>query len=266
MSDLLEFLLRYGYLLTLGCVFAEQLGLPLPAVPVLMGMGALSRSGDVSFTGVLLMALIGSMAADLIWYYLGGRYGQSVLRLICRISLEPDSCVRKTEDTFTRRGIWTLLLAKFVPGLNAAAVPLAGMIKTPIGLFLAFDSTGLLLWAGAYIGLGYIFRNQIEELAASLAQGHSVVLILAVIIAGYVAYKQFKRRRFLKALVVDRITPEDLKSRLDAHHKVVILDLRNQLEIDTDRFRIPGAFHAIPEVLSRNADIPRDKEVVLYCT
>ena len=266
MTELLDFLLRYGYWLTLGCVFAEQMGLPLPAVPVLVGMGALSRSGDVSFPAVLLVALIGSMAADLTWYYLGGRYGRAVLRLICRISLEPDSCVRRTEDTFARRGVWTLLFAKFVPGLNAAAVPLAGMIRTRLDLFIALDTAGLLFWAGAYSLLGYIFSDQIEDLAASLAQGHSILLILAVVIGCYVAYKQRKRRRFLKTLMVDRITPEELKTRLDAHQKVLVLDLRNQLEVNTDRVRIPGAFHTIPEVLSRDGDIPRDQEVVLYCT
>ena len=266
MSELLEFLLRYGYWLTLGCVFAEQMGLPLPAVPVLVGMGALSRSGDVSLAVVLLTALIGSLLADLTWYYLGGRYGRAVLRLICRISLEPDSCVRRTEDTFSRRGIWTLLFAKFVPGLNAAAVPLAGLIRTRLDLFLVFDSTGLLLWAGAYAMLGYIFSDQIEGLVAFLAQGHSILLILVVIVGSYVGYKHLQRRRFIKTLAVDRITPEELKSRLDMRQKVLVLDLRNQLEVNTDRFRIPGAFHTIPEVLGREGDIPRDEEVVLYCT
>ena len=139
MPDLLQFLLKYGYVVIFGAAFAEQIGLPLPAVPLLVGMGALSRSGAFSFPIVVLTGLIGSLAADLIWFELGWFHGRSVLRLICRISLEPDYCVRRTEDAFERLGLWALLLAKFVPGLNAAAVPLAGMVKTPLFRFLVFD-------------------------------------------------------------------------------------------------------------------------------
>src|SRR5438067_10359083 len=135
MSDLLQFLLKYGYIVIFGAAFAEQIGLPLPAVPLLVGMGALSRSGDFSFAMVVLAAVIASLVADLIWYELGLLHGRSVLRLICRMSLEPDYCVRRTEDAYERLGLWILLPAKFIPGFNAAAVPLAGMMKTPLFRF-----------------------------------------------------------------------------------------------------------------------------------
>ncbi len=267
MNELLAFLLRYGYWFTLGSVFIEQMGLPLPAVPILVGMGALARSGDFSLGAIILVALSGGMAADLIWYHLGRHYGRSVLRVICRISLEPDHCVRRTEDAFMSRGIWALPLAKFVPGLNAAAVPLAGMIKTGLGRFLVFDTSGLLLWTGAYATLGYVFSTEIGRLIAYLSQlGSSLVLIAAIAVAAYVGYKYVQRQRFLKALAIDRITPEQLKSRMDSNQKVVVIDLRNQLDVNTDRFRIPGAFHALPELLEREADLPRTEEVVLYCT
>src|SRR5215510_6436929 len=125
MPDLLQFLLKYGYLVIFGAAFAEQIGLPLPAVPLMVGMGALSRSGEFSIALVIFVSVIGSLAADLIWYELGRRHGRAVLQLICRISLEPDYCVRRTEDGFERRGLWILLFAKFVPGFNAATVPMA---------------------------------------------------------------------------------------------------------------------------------------------
>lgn len=266
MHELFGFLLRFGYWLTFGSVFVEQMGLPLPAVPILVGMGALSRSGEFSFEAVILIALLGSMAADVIWYHLGRRYGHSVLNLICRIALEPDFCVRRTEDVFGRRGIWTLLLAKFVPGLNAAAVPLAGMIKTPFARFLVFDSAGLVLWAGAYTALGYVFSNQIERLIGYLSQlGNSLGVMALMIVGIYLGYKYRQRQRFLKTLVVDRITPEELKARMDSKEKVVVLDLRNQLDVNTERFRIPGAFHVLPEAVNDD-DVPLDEEVVLYCT
>ncbi|HYR88563.1 MAG TPA: VTT domain-containing protein [Terriglobia bacterium] len=267
MNELLEFLIRYGYWVTLASVFFEQMGLPLPAVPILIGMGALARSGDFSFFGVLVIALAGSLAADLIWYYLGFHYGRSVLGVICRISLEPDYCIRRTEDAFIRRGIWALTLAKFVPGLNAAAVPLAGMIKTRFLRFLAFDTAGLVLWAGAYTTLGYIFRNQVEQVIAYLSDlGTSFGLTAAIVVAGYIGYKYLQRHRFLKTLKVERITPEELKRIMDTNQEVFVLDLRNQLDVNLDRFRIPGAFHTLPELLEQEGDIPRDKQVVLYCT
>jgi membrane protein DedA with SNARE-associated domain len=266
MNESLAFLFRYGYWLILGSVFLEALGLPLPAVPLLIAIGALSRSGEVSFVFVILISLVASGAADLIWYQLGRRFGRWVLALICSISLEPAYCVRRTEDVYVKCGVWTLLFAKFVPGLNAAAVPLAGMMKTPLPRFLLFDSLGLILWAGAYAGTGYIFSNGIERLLRYLSNvGYSFLALMLVIAGGYVAYKYRQRKWFLKSIDVERVTPEELKSKLESKEKLVILDLRNQLDIMSDRFRIPGAFHVLPEMLGQ-ADLPRHHEVVLYCT
>jgi len=267
MNELLAFLLHHGYWLTLGAVFLEQMGVPLPAVPILVGMGALARSGDFSLTTVILVALAGGLAADLIWYAMGWFYGRSVLRVICRITLEPDHCVRRTENAFVRRGIWTLPLAKFVPGLNAAAVPLAGMIKTQLWRFLIFDMAGLLLWTGAYATLGYVFSTEIGRLVAYLSTlGNSLLLLGVLAVMAYLGFKYVQRQRFQKTLVMDRITPEELKSKMDSSQEVVVVDLRNQLDVNTDRFRIPGAFHALPDLLQRETGLPRNREVVLYCT
>jgi membrane protein DedA with SNARE-associated domain/rhodanese-related sulfurtransferase len=266
MNEILNLLVHGGYGLTLGAVFLEQLGLPLPAAPVLMGMGALSRSGRFSLSVVLLISLTGALTADLIWYYLGRRYGRSVLQMMCRISLEPDFCVRRTEDAFVKRGLWTIPFAKFVPGLNAAAVPLAGMTQTGFFRFLAFDAVSLLMWAGVYTSLGYVFSNQLEHLAAYLARFGSSVLILAMLALGaYIGRKYLERRRFLRTLTIDRITPEELRSKLGRDEEVLVLDLRNQLDRKFDRFRIPGAYHVLPELLGQRGDIPRDRDVVLYC-
>jgi rhodanese-related sulfurtransferase len=187
--------------------------------------------------------------------------------MICRISLEPDFCVRRTEDAFIKRGLWTIPLAKFVPGLNAAAVPLAGMIRIEFFSFLAFDTVSLLMWAGVYAALGFVFSNQLEHLAAYLAHFGSSVLILAMIVlAAYIGHKYLERQRFLNTLTIDRITPEELRSMLDRDYEVLVLDLRNQLDRNFDGFRIPGAYHVLPELLGQRGDIPRDCEVVLYCT
>src|SRR5215470_595512 len=212
MSDLLQFVLNHGYIVVFGTAFSEQLGLPLPAVPLLIGMGALSRSGDFFFGGVVATAAIASLSADLIWYQLGRFHGRSVLRLICRISLEPDYCVRRTEDAFERFGCWALLPAKFVPGFNAATIPLAGMMKISLFRFLALDIVGVMLWSSAYTTLGYVFSEEVERVIMYLSTlGTSLLILIIAGLAMYIGYKLYQRQRFLKTLSIVRITPEELK-------------------------------------------------------
>ncbi len=268
MSQLVNFLLRHGYAVIFVSVFAEQAGLPLPAVPVLVTTGALSRSGYFSFSRVILTAIAASLVADVIWYQLGRRYGRSVLNVICKLSLEPDSCVRRTEDAFARRGLWTLVFAKFVPGLNSATVPLAGMIRTPPARFLLFDTAGLLLWTTAYTSLGYIFSEQVELVITYLYNlGVSFFVLVVASISVYIAFKFRQRSKFLATLTAARITPEELQSKLEAKQGVIVFDLRNQLDVTTDRVRIPGAFHVLPEHLEMDhRDVPADQDLVLYCT
>jgi membrane protein DedA with SNARE-associated domain/rhodanese-related sulfurtransferase len=268
MGELINFLLRHGYSVVFFSVLAEQAGLPLPAVPVLVSTGALARSGTLSFSAVILTAVTASLIADVIWYSLGRRHGRAVLTVICRISLEPDYCVRRTQDAFARRGLWTVMFAKFVPGLNAAAVPLAGMIRISPARFLAVDIAGLLLWSGTYTLLGYIFSEQVELLINYLRRlGISFVVFVLACLAAYIAFKYRQRKKFLSTLVATRITPEELRSQMDARRGVTVLDLRNQLDVTTDRVRIPGAFHVIPEHLDMDyRDIPADQDLVLYCT
>jgi membrane protein DedA with SNARE-associated domain/rhodanese-related sulfurtransferase len=268
MSDLLQFLSDYGYLVVFGAAFAEQIGLPVPAVPLIVSMGALSRSGQFMLAGVVVIAASASLSADLIWYELGRYHGRSVLRLICRISLEPDYCVRRTEDAFERLGLWALLPAKFIPGFNAATVPLAGMMKTPLLKYLLFDGAGALLWAGVYASLGFIFSREIEQILTYLATfGVSIVILVAIGLGIYIAYKLDQRRRFLKELQVSRITPEELKAKMDAREKIMVFDIRNRLDRRTDPVRIPGAFHILPEHIDfQPEDLSPDQEIIVYCT
>src|SRR5215470_13913373 len=268
MSDLLQFVLKYGYIVIFGTAFAEQIGLPVPALPLLIGMGALSRSGDSSFVLVVASATIASLAADFIWYHLGRLHGRSVLRLICRISLEPDYCVRRTEDTFERLGMWALLPAKFIPGFNAATVPMAGMMKIPLLRFTVFDIAGVTLWSGTYTLLGYVFSHEIERIILHLSTfGTSLFLLIAATLAVYIVFKVKQRHRFLKALSILRITPEELKAKMDARENIVIFDMRNRLDRNTEPVRIPGAFHVLPDHIEfQPEDLPPDQEIVIYCT
>jgi membrane protein DedA with SNARE-associated domain len=170
MNDLLQFLLQYGYLILFVFVAAEQIGLPIPAVPVLLGVGALAGSGRMSVGLALGVALAASLPADLVWYELGRRRGGGVLGFLCRLSLEPDSCKRATENLFMRRGSGALLIAKFFPGLSTLAPPLAGIVAIARPRFLLLDTLGALIWAGAWLGLGYAFRDALDTVLVMAAR------------------------------------------------------------------------------------------------
>jgi membrane protein DedA with SNARE-associated domain/rhodanese-related sulfurtransferase len=268
MHSILEFLVRHGYVVLLGWVFTEQIGLPIPSLPVLLAAGALAGTGRISFFASLFLAILGSLAADTIWFNLGRLKGIKVLQFLCKISLEPDSCVRRTEGIFAKEGARSLLLAKFLPGLGAVAPPLAGIFHMRLARFLLFDATGAGLWAGTFLGLGYVFSEQIERIAdhaATLGGGLLVILIGAL--AGYIGYKYYKRQHFIRELRISRITAEELKSQIDRGEDMVIVDLRHALDFEADPETIPGAFRMdAKELREKNDKLPRDRQIILYCT
>jgi membrane protein DedA with SNARE-associated domain len=268
MSETLEFVVRHGYLVLFVWMVADQVGLPIPAIPLLMAAGALAGSGRLSLWIILLVSLVASLLADTLWYELGRRKGVRVLNFLCRVSLEPDSCVRRTEQVFGRYGARSLLISKFVPGLTTAAPPLAGIFGMRLPRFLAFAGLGALLYAGAFAGIGYLFSAQLERLAeGALVLGEWAVLLIVGGFALFILGKLWQRRRFLHRLRTARITPEELKERLDRGEEIVVVDLRHALDLDAEPHHIPGALHLTPdEIENRHAEIPRDRDVVLYCT
>jgi membrane protein DedA with SNARE-associated domain len=204
MDEAIRFLLRHGYAVMFLTVVAEQLGLPVPSVPVLLAMGALSGSGEFSLAIALPLAVAGCLVGGLSWYELGRRRGRRILKLLCRISLEPDFCIRRAEDVFSRRGPKVLLFSKFVPGLSLVAPPIAAMFRMRIRRFLAWDAAGSMLWAGAFIGAGFLFRVQIERSALPSAGGWGRRPVGRP--AGfYIGWKYVNRRRFLRRLRVAHI-------------------------------------------------------------
>jgi hypothetical protein len=194
--------------------------------------------------------------------------GQSILRLICKISLEPDSCVSSTKTSFEKWGAWSLVFSKFVPGLSAVAAPMAGLTRMPIWKFLLADTAGSVVWGGSYLLLGFLFHNQLEDVARNIGRFGGWVLFAAVLaMAAYVSYKYYDRRRFMKKLRVARISPEELLSMIEGGERVSIVDLRHRLEVEYDGARIPGALSiTLEEMESRKDEIPRDGEVILYCS
>jgi membrane protein DedA with SNARE-associated domain len=267
-TETLQFVVHYGYALLFLWVLVEQGGLPIPATPLVLAAGALAGQGRMSFALVILCATAGCVCADVFWYAFGKRRGAVVLNLLCRIALEPDSCVRRTETRFERWGARTLLICKFVPGLNTAAPALAGMVGVPYGRFAAFDIAGGLLWALAYTLLGFIFSKQLDRVAADahLVGGWLLLVFIGGVIA-YVLYRWRERQRFIEQVKGDRITPDELKHQLESGEQPVIIDLRHPLDVLTDPRTLPGALQISPEDLeARNGEISRDREIVLFCT
>ena len=260
-----DFLIRHGYAVLFGWVLLEQMGLPIPAAPLLIAAGALARAGKMNLTFALALALIAVILADLFWYSLGRYRGGRILKLLCRISLEPDSCVRRTENLFVRHGVHSLLVAKFVPGLNTAAPSLAGIFRMPVRRFMIFDFLGALLWVVSVTSLGLIFSDQLEQIA--LRWSGWLVAVLAGSLAAYVLWKFIQRRRFIRRLRIARITPKELMDKLRAGETISIVDLRQPMDIEAFPQMIPGALRiAMEEIEERHAEIPRDRDVVLYCS
>ena len=268
MKETLDFLIRHGYAILFGFVFVEQAGLPVASVPLLLGIGALSAEGRFSFAVALLVALVASLPADVAWYEMGRSRGYKVLRLLCHISLEPDTCVQSATGAFRRFGMGTLVVAKFIPGLGVITTPLAGMMGMRPARFLLLDGTGAALWAGLYLALGVVFRRQLEDVAAVVARtGVSLAAVLICAVAGYLGWKWLGRRRYLHKLAMKRIAPEDLWRRMEAGEQVTILDLRHASDIAADGAKLPGALLFAPQELeTKHREIPRDRDIILYCT
>jgi len=267
MNQAFPFLARYGYLVVFVWVLAEQMGLPLPAEPFLLVAGGMTGQRQLSLHLTILLAILGSLLADSIWFVMGRRKGASVLSLLCRISLNPDSCVRHTLKIFSRYGAKTLLVAKFIPGISIIAAPLAGIYLLPWLRFLLFDGLGVCLWVGSFVGVGYLFSDQIAEIAASaLDLGTSLTKILVLGLVLFIAWKYIQRRRFLSQLRIARISPEELKKKLDAGEAITIIDVRHSLEFESEPQTIPGALYLPFEKLQNDPfPIPSGQEIVLYC-
>jgi len=268
MHRTLEFLIKHGYVVVLLWVFTEQIGVPVPSLPVLLAAGALAGAGRLSFWGSLALVTIASLAADSVWYLLGKIKGIRVLQLLCKISLEPDSCVRRTEGVFAKQGARSLLIAKFIPGLATVAPPLAGIFHMRARKFLLFDGLGSLLWGFTFLASGYIFSEQIEKIAEWAARlGSWLGVLLLAALAAWIIRKWLARRKFLRDLRIARISPQELKNKLDAREQLVIVDLRHALDFEADPETIPGAFRIdAKELEQKNDRLPHDREVVLYCT
>jgi membrane protein DedA with SNARE-associated domain/rhodanese-related sulfurtransferase len=266
MADVQHLLSSHGIWVLLGLVFAGGLGLPVPSSPILIAAGVLAGVGQLPLAGVVLGSSIVLLGADMLWFELGRWRGRRLLAFLCKISLEPDTCVRRTEALFARSRATSLVISKFLPGLRTVAPPLAGMLAMGRGEFVLFNGAGTLLWVGALTALGYLFSEQVAKTAAPAAQlGGWLAFAVGVAFVTWVAWKYLERKRVLGRLRIAGITPEELNAQLESGG-VVVIDLRPTFALQPDAPKVLGALQMSPEELERRyGEIPRDRDVVLYC-
>lgn len=267
MNDALQLIAAHGLAFVFANIFVERLGVPVPGVPTLIVAGALAAQGKISVTDVFAVTLVACVVADGIWYAAGRRYGLGVLRLLCKVSLSPDSCVRQTENQFERWGALSLVFGKFIPGVATVASPLAGAMNVGWKRFMLFNTLGSVLWASVAIGVGMALHRQIAALIDRFEKlGILALQIVVAALLAFVAFKWWERHRFRRKMRLARISVGDLRKRMEEGNEPVIVDVRSRAVRQLDPRFIPGARAMdFAELDARSGELPRDHEIVFYC-
>ncbi|PYX67784.1 MAG: sulfurtransferase [Acidobacteria bacterium] len=270
MNVLLATIGRHGYALTFAVLLAETIGLPFPASIALVAAGAAIASHTLSATGVVLAALIGLMVGD-IWQFWLGRYtGWALLGFLCRLSMNPETCILRSAESFYKRGKATLLFAKFIPGVNTMAAPLAGSMKMRFGQFLSLDFAGALLYTVTYLLIGYVSRDFLAATLNSIyAAGRIMEVAIIVALVIYVVYRIVQYQKYREYGFVPRIPAQGLAERLAAGEgdRLLIVDVRSHGYYDVGAERILGSIRIEPNNLEEELkNLPKDKDIYLYCT
>jgi membrane protein DedA with SNARE-associated domain/rhodanese-related sulfurtransferase len=267
MANLILLLQEYGVLIVFAVVLVEQIGMPIPAFPILIVSGALSVDGDTKWPAVLAVSVLACLISDYFWFRAGRYYGKRILKLLCRISLSPDYCVSQTEDNFNRWGPKALVVAKFIPGFNTIAPPLAGAMGTSNGTFLGFSIIGGLVWSGTGIAIGAFFHTSVDQVLDVLStMGTTALIVLAVLLLLFVSFKYVERKRFHQSVDIERITIDELKSLLEQGHEPVMVDARS-VTAQMLEPAIPGAllFNG-GDVNEQMASLDKGRHIIVYCS
>ncbi len=263
-----QFLTTYGYLVIFAWVFLDQAALPLPSMPLLIAAGTLVATGSLDLTGVIATASIAAMLADVLWYQLGKRGGATAISYVCKLSLEPDSCVTTTRNAFGRFGPVTIVIAKYLPGVQTLAPASAGFVGAPFLGFLLLDLIGTLLYVLPFVLGGYLFQPQL--LAGLHALGDISGGLGIALLAGVVSYIGFKAAQwvvFFRGHRLRRLTVEELHQKRESGEQLTVIDLRQRLDYEFQPVVIPGALRIpITEIPKRRGEVPDEFDVALVCT
>jgi len=268
MEEMTGLLVQHGLLLVFANVLMTQAGVPVPAVPILIVAGAFVAQGQIALAALLLVSVAASLIGDTLWYIAGRYYGYRILRTLCRVSIEPDSCVKQTENIFERWGAPSLMVAKYIPGFATIAPPLAGTMRVGFAAFLGYSAIAAVLWSGLPIALGVIFQTEVERALQWLeGMGTGAVMVIAAAVALYIGVKTVQRYLLIRFLRMVRISVEELRDLLLRDEKPVVLDVRSFAAQKLDPRRIPGAIAVnieTPQVAL--IAVPPDRDVIVYCS
>jgi membrane protein DedA with SNARE-associated domain len=261
----MELLHQYGYWLVFSMILMEQLGLPIPASPVIVLAGALVAGKELSFSLVLLVGVTACLIGDIVWYSIGKKKGRRVLKTLCSLSLNPDSCVRKTEASFSKYGLNSLLFAKFIPGLNTVSTPLAGLVNPSFLSFFWRDVVGSLFYVLAFMLPGFFFEKMVFRITSIFEEiGRASLIIVIALLGSYVLIKYLRLKTLQRTLYKRRISPEELKDRMSQGEDLIILDLRST---ESNPIRLPGALRITPDEIDQNLhQLDKDRPIIMYCT
>jgi len=270
MSDILASMGRHGYALTFAILLAETIGLPFPASIALVAAGAAIASHTLTASGVLLAALVALLLGDIWQFWLGRFTGWALLGFLCRLSMNPETCMLHSAQSFYKRGKTTLLFAKFIPGINTMAAPLAGSMKMPFVQFLRFDFAGCALYTLTYLLLGYVSRDFLAATLKSIYAASRVMewlIVVALVI--YIVYRIVQYQKYREYGFVPRVHAEELAERVAAGEgdRLQIVDVRSHGYYDVGAERILGSIRIEPNNLEEEIKtLPKDKDIYLYCT
>ncbi len=265
MQHLLDLLSSYGPLIVLAVAFLEALGFPLPTFPFLVLSGCLIAEKTLSWPLVLLGAMAGTITGDMLWFWLGKRLGSRALDLLCRLSINPDACVDRSEKLFHMGSTATILTAKLVPGLNTLVPSLAGIMRMELQRYAMLDAAGILLWAGTGLGLGMAFGRGVLVHLASVQ--HALLLLLIGMVGFYITFRIAYHIYLVKWYSIPRIEADSLYEKLASAEGAVLVDLRNNSAYTNSLQVLPGAIRIPPAEFERKVDsLPREKGIVFYCT
>src|SRR4051812_10746912 len=260
-------LVEHGYITLFLASLIERLGIPVFTTPIVVGAGLLAASGKLSLVLVIAITVVATLIGDWVWFELGRRRGQRVVGLLCRISLSRETCIERTKTFSKRHSDYSLLYTKFVPGVSHISPPLAGMSGMSLGRFTSFNLAGTFMWAAALALSGWLSMRPLEWARIATVVITTLPVLIALAIIGNLVWKYAQKRRFIRSLRMERITPRQLHERIAADDKPLVIDLRHPLDVLHDPRGIPGAINVLPEdIETRSKDLPLEREFVLVCT
>ena len=268
MRDLIPLLIAHGALIVFVITLAARVGAPVPAAPLLVLAGGVSMAGQMSLVACLVASVVANVLGDAVWYQAGRWRGHRVMKLLCKISLSPDTCVRQSEGILSRWGGSSLIAAKFLPGVSVVAAPMAGALGMSWRRFLAYDTGAGLIWTLAFLAVGVIFAGQIVVVLDVMTEfGTIAAVAIAIALATMITWRYLRRRWMLSDRYAPRIAVHELRELIDRGESPIVIDVRSPVAAQQDARRLPGAIVAtLAELPATALGLPRDRQVVLYCS